>query len=75
MTKPLNRLLDPQYMTDTEKQYRAEQMYAAYSEPKSMQEVADAYGLTRERVRQIFKEFGLPVRKRGETARAKKGAV
>lgn len=39
-------------------QKRAEDMSALYTEGKTLQEVGDKYGLTRERVRQILRQLG-----------------
>lgn len=46
---------------------RTQQMYAAYSEGLSLEEVGRRFGVTRERVRQIFGEAGLPTRSNAET--------
>lgn len=64
--------VSPSDMTLEMQAQRAEDMKAMYHDPTnplSMVEIGIIYGLTRERVRQIFKQFDVPVR---TTAEARK---
>jgi DNA-directed RNA polymerase sigma subunit (sigma70/sigma32) len=43
-------------------------MYSLYAQGSTLEEVGKLYGLTRERVRQLFKEADLPTRSRHEAS-------
>ena len=61
--------LSPADMTPEIQRRRAEDMRDMYyhpEQPMSMAEIGVIYGLTRERVRQIFKQYDIPVRPRPE---------
>jgi len=43
-------------------------MHALYRQGATLEEVGEQYGITRERVRQLFKEAGLATRSRQEAS-------
>lgn len=47
---------------------RTRAMYALYAEGATLEEVGDRFGVTRERVRQIFREAGISTRSIAETS-------
>jgi DNA-directed RNA polymerase sigma subunit (sigma70/sigma32) len=51
---------------------RAREMYSLYQRGSTLEEVGKLYGLTRERVRQLFKEADLPTRSRQEASGRKR---
>lgn len=59
LTKSYNLSADEAYV----RAKRMHEMYADERNPKTLKEVGEAFGgLTRERVRQIFREHRLPIR-------------
>jgi hypothetical protein len=68
---PITALYDQYAMSDADKAARAKAMYAMYAnpdDPKSLDEVGQAFeGMSRERVRQILREHGYPIRTRRGT--------
>ncbi len=47
-------------------------MHAVYQDGATLEEVGKRYGITRERVRQLFKKAGLKTRRRQETLELKR---
>jgi DNA-directed RNA polymerase sigma subunit (sigma70/sigma32) len=47
---------------------RVREMHSLYQQGATLEEVGELYGITRERVRQLFKEADLPTRSRQEAS-------
>lgn len=72
--RSIQHLIDPDTLTRDEKDERARVMFAMYSDeenPMSMAEVGKVFDLSRERVRQIFHEYGFGSRSSRATFRLK----
>jgi hypothetical protein len=54
---------------------RAGEMYALYQDGATLEEVGERYGVTRERVRQLFNKAGLATRSRQEASERKRDTV
>jgi hypothetical protein len=54
--------------TDPEREARARAMHALYLEGATLEEVGELYGVSRERVRQVFRDRGLRSRTRREAS-------
>lgn len=74
VNRPIQHLIDPDSLTQDEKDERAKVMYAMYTDqeqPMSMADIGKVFDLSRERIRQIFTEYGYESRSRHGTRRLK----
>lgn len=47
-------------------------MYNSSANPKTLEEIGDAFGISRERVRQIFEAYGIPRRQRSYSRKVRR---
>lgn len=76
--RPIHLLFEVHHLSDAEKQARAQVMYELYSDrdnPRSLAEVGQMFeGMSRQRVQQILRDYGYPVRAIDGTVKLKRSA-